>query len=246
MKIHYKREIMTTLKTLNLTKKYNSKLALEDFSFTVESSNAIGLMGNNGSGKSTVLKMLAGLFPPSGGKILMDGTPLYEQEMHYKTRIGFQPEQIEIPSLLTLFEYCCFVARVKSVENPEKTAEELFDRLNLPEAKKIFFQNASLGMKRKTAIVAAFISNPDVLILDEPTNGLDLKNQKILQKMIQEKLNSGKIVILASHHPEWTESLVNQVIILESGKIRLSDSMVKVCSEYGALRTAFEKVTESG
>ncbi len=218
---------MRVLELRNITKKYKVFPAVDNVSFSVESGEILGYLGPNGAGKSTTIKMLAGLLDPTVGDIYFDGKKIVDDLYSYKEKIGYIPEESEIYSHLSAFDYLLLVGRLRDI--PERTLEKKIEQFmslfKLSTDKHSPVSSYSKGMIQKVLISAAFLHNPELLLLDEPLSGLDVTTGLIMRDLIRKQAEEGKIIIYSSHILEVVEKICTRIIILHKGRIVADDSV---------------------
>jgi len=226
-----------------VSKSYGELQALAPLDLELSPGEVLGLFGNNGSGKSTLLKILSGSFKASSGSYTFQEQLFWRDAIASKNQTGYQPEEVEIPALLTLSEYVAFVQNVKassdSAAQKKEGLDELFWIFQIENQKNTLFQAASLGMRKKMALAAAFVSNPKFIILDEPTNGLDLKAQETLLALIQKRKEAGTGFVIATHNFEWAERVIDHALALEKGRVLDRFSLKERKNQDGNLRGQF-------
>lgn len=223
-----------------LTKKYGAQKALENVSFSIQNGEVVGLLGPNGAGKSTLMKCVTGAILPDEGEIKVDEFSVLNQPVETKKRIGFLAENNPLYYEMYVREYLKFVSNIRS-EN-KKRIEEVIEKVGLsPESHKKIGQ-LSKGYKQRVGLAQAILSNPDILILDEPTNGLDPNQILEIRDLIRE-IGKSKTVILSTHIMQEVEALCSRVILLNKGKI-ISDSPIEnFKGQYKSLEDAFHQLT---
>lgn len=203
----------------NLTKDYGSGRGVFDVSFAVKKGEVFGFLGPNGAGKSTTIRHLMGFSKPDKGNTYILGEPTFNKYYEILNHVGYIPGEIALPAGLTGWQFLRMMQDLQHIHNEEKlnsmlTLFELDDVTLQGETKRM-----SLGVKRKLAIVAAFMSDPDVLILDEPTSGLDPVMQENFIKFIHEEKSRGKTILLSSHIFSEIDSTCDRIAIIKDGKI---------------------------
>ncbi len=204
----------------NLSRSFGSVHAVRDVSFSVEEGSLCGVLGRNGAGKSTLFRMLTGLTRPDSGSILLDGSPLRFEDPGPKNKIGFVPETDVLFEYLTVREYLEFVAEARSVPQPARSDSiaRWLDRFELAERADTLIITLSLGMRRKVSLIAALIGSPRLLVLDEPTNGLDPEIRFRFKETLVE-FSRGGAVLLSTHAIETVEFLCDRILIMDRGRI---------------------------
>lgn len=204
----------------NITKQYGGFTAVKDVSFSVDRDQVLGFLGPNGAGKTTVMKILTGYHFPTSGTALIDGVSVMEEPVEVKKRIGYLPESVPVYGELTVDEYLTFIARARLI--PKATRKGAKQRaveacgLGSVTGKKI--ETLSKGYKQRVGLAQAIVHDPAILILDEPTAGLD-PNQIIEIRSLIKELGKSKTVILSTHILQEVEAVCSQVLIINEGKI---------------------------
>ena len=215
------------LELREVTKKYSVFPAVDKVSFTVKPSEIVGYLGPNGAGKTTTIKMLAGLLEPTGGKIYFQGKKIKNDLYAYKQRLGYVPEQSEIYSHLSAYEYLLMVGRLRLI--PEKTLKpkirKLLELFDLSMEMDMAVSSFSKGMIQKVLITSALLHDPDILLLDEPLSGLDVTTSIIIKDTLAMLADKGKLIIYSSHILEVVEKICSRVIIIHKGRILADDSI---------------------
>jgi len=208
----------------HLTKLYGSQRAVDDISFQAQKGEVLGFLGPNGAGKSTTMKIITGFIPQSEGTVTVCGHDVQQQPLEVKKRIGYLPENNPLYYDMYVREYLEFVARVHKLGNESKSRiSEMLEVTGLsPESKKKIGQ-LSKGYKQRVGIAQAMLHNPEVLILDEPTAGLD-PNQLLEIRALIQSLGKEKTVILSTHIMQEVEAICDRVIIISKGKLVADDT----------------------
>jgi len=207
-----------SIKVDHILKVYGAQKAVDTISFEVKQGEIVGFLGPNGAGKSTTMKMITGYLTPDGGKIEVCGLPVEGEALATKKKIGYLPELNPLYQDMYVREYLGFVAGLHKIPSPEKRVEEVVQLTGLtPEANKLIEQ-LSKGYKQRVGLAAALIHDPEVLILDEPTTGLD-PNQIIEIREVIRTLGKEKTILFSTHILQEVEALCNRVIIINKGKI---------------------------
>lgn len=218
------------LEVRNVSKRYSSIPAVENVSFCARAGEVTGYLGPNGSGKSTTMKMITGLIEMNSGSILFDGTPIRDDLMAYKQRMGYVPEEPYLYTHLSGAEYLVMVAQLRNLAR--KLATERIDGLlrlfGLYDDRHVAISAYSKGMRQKVLLAAALLHNPDLVLLDEPFSGLDVGSALILRSLIEELARRGKVVLFSSHELETVERISSHIVILHRGKIVADDSIERL------------------
>lgn len=205
----------------HLSKRFGDKVAVDDLSLGVEPGAFLGLLGRNGAGKSTTLKMVTGLLTPSSGRIRVLGLDLADEPLAIKRQIGVMPEDMALLEYLSGPQYLRFVGRMYGLEDAVADArrEELFAKLDLAPAPRALVADYSYGMKKKLALCAALIHGPRMLFLDEPFEGIDAVTSRTIKEILLALQGRGVTIILTSHIMEVVERLCPLIAILDEGRL---------------------------
>jgi len=208
---------MTTLvETQGLTKRYGSSRGIEDVTFTINEGEVFGFLGPNGAGKTTTIRTLMGLLRPSGGSAHIGGLDCWEQSTEVKRLVGYLPGELSLDPNLTGGQILEYFGNLRGGVD-QTYLKQLIARLGLDPTRK--FRQYSSGNKRKIGIVQAFMHRPRLLILDEPTNGLDPLNQQEFDRMVNEVRGDGRTVFLSSHILTEVEQTCTRVAIIREGRL---------------------------
>ncbi|AAB90222.1 MULTISPECIES: ABC transporter ATP-binding protein [Archaeoglobus] len=197
------------LEVRNLFKRYGSFEAVKGISFSVRRGEVLGLIGENGAGKSTTLKILAGLIRPDGGEVRYFGKD-FDEEM--KRIIGYLPEIDALYDNMTVSEYLNLFADIYDVR---ADIDGLLERLNLPDK---YISDLSKGMRRKVSIARTLLHDPEVLVYDEPTGGLDPTTSLSIAELLRELAERGKIIVFSAHNMYYVERIADKVVVMKGGK----------------------------
>jgi len=213
------------IKLENVTKKYGKSEALKGISFEVKEGEVVGLLGPNGAGKSTTMNIITGFIEPSSGTVIIDGVDMLKKPTKAKKIIGYMPEGVPLYSELTIREFVEYMAELKRV--PKKQIKESVQKVlkdtNLSEVQNKLIRNLSRGYKQRVSLAGTLVSNPKVIILDEPTVGLDPKQVAEIRELIK-KLGTNHTVILSSHILSEVSQICDRVIIMNKGEIVATDT----------------------
>ena len=219
------------LKVENITKYYGNFLAVDNLSFDVKEGEIFGLLGVNGSGKTTTFRIIMGLLEPSSGKVTLDG-----REIDYSVTdsIGFLTEERSLLLKMTVFEQAMFYGTLKgmSKEKIEERLDHLLEKFNIKDYKNKLIKELSKGNQQKIQFITAIINEPKLLILDEPFSGLDPFNVKYFEDEIKEMAKKGSIIIFSSHRMEHIEQFCKKLTILLNGRSVLSGDLKKIKKDY--------------
>lgn len=207
----------------HLTKRYGSHLALDDLSFTIPEGQIYGLLGPNGAGKSTTMNILTGCLAATSGQVRIDGVDIFEDPMGAKKHLGYLPELPPLYMDRTPEEYLRFVARAKGVGGVPGELERVMALTQITDVKDRLIRNLSKGYRQRVGIAQAILGDPDIIILDEPTVGLDPRQITEIRELIQ-KLGENKTVILSSHILSEVQAVCDSILILSRGKLVACDT----------------------
>ena len=209
----------------NITKKYGNFLAVNDISFEIKDNEIVGFLGPNGAGKSTTMNMITGYIEPTSGKIIVNGKNITKEPNKVKKQIGYMPESIPLYNELTVREFVNYMADLKYVKRKDKKekVDKILKDVGLEDVQKKIIKNLSRGYKQRVSLAGALIGDPKVLILDEPTVGLDPKQITEIRQLIK-KLGKEHTVILSSHILSEVSQICEKVIIINKGKILAVDT----------------------
>ena len=213
----------------NVCKSYKSKQALTDFSVTLQE-GVHALLGPNGAGKSTLMNILAGLLKQTSGSVTLDGTDTDKMGAVFREILGFMPQELGFYKSFSAVETLEYYAALRDVKDSKKRIDELLSLVNLQEDKKRRVGGYSGGMKRRLGIALALLNDPKILILDEPTAGLDPKERMRFRNVISQ-VGFGKIVILATHIVSDVESISDDCLLLKDGRLIDKGSTDELCAK---------------
>ena len=209
----------------NVTKKYGKAVAVEDISFTINDGEIVGLLGPNGAGKSTTMNILTGYIEQTSGDVTIEGYNTLKKPKKAKRQIGYMPEGVPLYTDLTVKEFVTYMAELKQVNRKERKekVQKVIEQTGLKEVQNKLTKNLSRGYKQRVSMAGALVGEPKILILDEPTVGLDPKQITEIRNLIKE-LGKTHTVILSSHILSEVSQICNKVIIINKGKIVAIDT----------------------
>ena len=230
----------------NLTKFYGNNRAVNNISFTINDNEILGFLGPNGAGKSTTMNMIAGYLPMSGGTVTICGTDISKDPVKAKRKIGYLPQDPPVYPDMRVKEYMSFCAGLKKIPRSEKKDEikRVMELLSITEVKDKLIKNLSGGYKRRVGFAQAILGNPEFIILDEPTVGLD-PNQVIEVRNIIRDLKKSHSVIFSSHILSEVSEVCDRVVIINKGDIRAIDTIENLEKSFGASLVLHIKVKGS-
>lgn len=229
----------------HLSKKYGTHPAIEDLSFTVGDGQIFGLLGPNGAGKSTIMNILTGYLAPTSGEVKVAGFSLPEQAQQAKACVGYLPEQPPLYPEMTVQEYLDFAAELKGIKKKADRKEQVRKaarRTGLEEVLPRLIRSLSKGYKQRVGIAQALLGSPKIIILDEPTVGLDPAQVIEMRKLIRE-LGKAHTVILSSHILSEVQAVCQQVLILSKGKLAASGTLQELTADGRSLEEVFLALT---
>lgn len=229
----------------HLTKQYGNHLAVDDVSFTVADGQICGLLGPNGAGKSTIMNILTGYLSATSGQVTVAGHPLPEEADAAKACVGYLPEQPPLYPEMTVQEYLTFAAELKGVKKAERKEQvcRAARRTGLEAVLPRLIRSLSKGYKQRVGIAQALLGSPRLIILDEPTVGLDPAQVIEIRKLIQE-LGRAHTVILSSHILSEVQAVCQQILILSKGHLAAAGSLEELTADGKSLEEVFLELTD--
>jgi len=226
------------IKVSNLSKKYGDHYAVKNLSFEIDKGKVYGFLGPNGAGKSTTMNIMTGYIAASAGNVEIDGHDILKEAEEAKKCIGYLPEIPPLYQDMTVKEYLDFVAELKKVDKKERKnqVEEVMKKTFITDMQKRLIKNLSKGYKQRVGLAQAMLGNPDVIILDEPTVGLDPKQIIEIRELIRE-LKKEHTVILSSHILSEVAEVCDEIMIIAKGRLVASGSEEKLLKELGSSNT---------
>ena len=218
------------LQLKNIDKSFGDKEVLKGVSFTAEGGKAFGLLGRNGAGKTTSIRILMNVFPANGGEVLIDGKPIdYD-----KIGIGYLPEERGLYPKKLIIDQLVYFAELKgmSAKDAVKAVDYWLGRLGMSEYRNKKLDTLSKGNQQKIQLVTALAHNPDIVILDEPFSGLDPVNAMLLKDVVKEQIAKGKIVLFSSHQMSYIEEFCDSIAIINAGKVAISGDLHEIKRTY--------------
>lgn len=212
---------ISLIETQELSKRYGEKAAVEDVSFQVQAGEIFGFLGPNGAGKTTTIKMIVGLLQPTGGVVKVAGFDVQKQPLKAKAATGYVPDEPNLYPKLTARELLRFVGDLYGLDRArvERRSEELLRLFDLVSAGDDVIDSYSHGMQQKTALAAGLLHDPKVLVLDEPTVGLDPKSARLIKDILRQIADRGAAVFLSTHILEIAERMCDRIGIINRGRL---------------------------
>ena len=219
-----------TLELKNIEKSFGQKHVLKGVSFSAESGKAFGLLGRNGAGKTTSIRILMNVFPADSGEILLDGKPVD----YGKVGIGYLPEERGLYPKKVIIDQLVYFAELKGMRSRDavKAVDYWLDRLGMTEYRNKRLDTLSKGNQQKIQLITALTHDPQIVILDEPFSGLDPVNAMLLKNVVREQIEKGKIVLFSSHQMSYIEEFCDQIAIINDGKVVLSGDLYELKRNY--------------
>ncbi len=222
------------LEVQNLTKRFGEKEILHGISFSVESGRALGLLGRNGAGKTTTIRILMDIFRPNTGQVLLDGQP-FTPAAH---SIGYLPEERGLYPKKKVLEQMIYLGRLRGLsrKQAQENSRRWLARLGVEEYAGRKLETLSKGNQQKVQLASTLVSDPEILILDEPFSGLDPVNSQILKDVIRERIAANRLVIFSSHQMGYVEEFCEDIAIINFGEIVLKGDLREIKKQYGKNR----------
>ena len=210
----------------NISKKFGNKTALEDISFTVEQGQIVALLGENGAGKSTLLRLISGYYEADGGQIVLNGETLSKSRLSYLRSLAYVPEISSLYGEMTVTEFLFFMAQIRQIgdEMVLKKMRRVMRQLQLQDVMEQKCETLSKGYKKRVELAAALLAEPQILLLDEPTEGLDPNQKQILCDIIKHYALE-HTVIISTHTLEDVEALATQILLIHKGRLLVNTDL---------------------
>ena len=218
------------LELKDIEKSFGEKRVLDKVSFTAESGKAFGLLGRNGAGKTSSIRILMDVIPSDGGSVLIDGAPVD----YSKIRIGYLPEERGLYPKKPIIDQLVYFARLKGMSKSDAlaSADRWLDRLGMNEYRGKRLDTLSKGNQQKIQLITALAHDPHIVILDEPFSGLDPVNAMLLKDIVKEEIEKGKIVLFSSHQMSYIEEFCDGIAILSGGKVAITGDLREIKRSY--------------
>ncbi|KKL03116.1 ABC transporter ATP-binding protein [Rheinheimera mesophila] len=214
------------LQVQNISRRYGSHLAVDDVSFTIKKGEIIGLLGHNGAGKTTIMKMLSGYLEADSGQILLDGLDIQQQRRLIQQQLGYLPEHLPLYPDMTVLDYLDYAASLKALSSESRAAEirRVVAATMLQDKLEAKIETLSRGYKQRLSVAQAILGKPRLLILDEPTNGLDPSQTLQMRELIQQ-IAQDATVILSTHIMQEVQALCSRVLLIQQGRLVLDRAL---------------------
>ena len=224
-----------------LTKDYGMRRAIDHLTFEAEKGEILGFLGPNGAGKTTTMRILSGYMPPSSGKAEIAGFDVMEQSLEVRRRVGYLPETVPLYPDMTIFDYLKFMADLRHLKEAEDRVDEVLESIHLEDRADTYIGNLSKGMRQRVGLAQALLHRPEVLILDEPTIGLDPAQIIEVRNLIRE-LGRERTILLSTHILSEAQQVCNRVLIINKGKIVVEDTPERLQSRLSGSRRVIVQV----
>jgi ABC-2 type transport system ATP-binding protein len=230
----------------NLTKRYGDVTAVDDVSLHVARGELFGLLGPNGSGKTTMNKLLTGQIPPTGGSLRVLGTDVVASPVEVRRQVGIIPEQETPPSFLTAEEYLHFVGRIRGIEDPASEADRWFGRLDFEDKRRVLCKDLSRGTRQKLMFAQAFLHHPPVAFIDEPLINLDPIMQRRVKDFLTGYVREGGTVFFSTHILAIAGEICTRIGIIHKGRLLYTGPVDTLVEDGRQLEEAFLALVEEG
>lgn len=211
------------IQAVGLTKNYGPRRAIEDLNFKIQQGEIVGFLGPNGAGKTTTMRILTGYMPPSSGTATIAGFDVLNESLEVRRRVGYLPETVPLYPDMTVFEYLKFMANLRHLPNAEDAVDEALELVGMSERADGYISNLSKGMRQRVGLAQALLHKPEVLILDEPTIGLDPAQVVEVRNLIKE-IGKERTVLLSTHILPEAQQVCDRVLIINKGHIVAEDT----------------------
>ena len=234
------------LEVKNLKKNFGDFVAVKGVSFTVGEGEVLGFLGPNGAGKSTTMRMITGFLPPTSGTAVIDGHDITTDPIAAKACLGYLPEAAPSYRAMTVREYLAFIADVRGLKDGAKAVADVIVKAKLENVAGQTIETLSKGYRQRTAFAAAIIHDPKVLIMDEPTDGLDPNQKYTVREMIKEMAAQGKAIIISTHILEEVDAVCTKVVVIADGEKKFDGTPAELKSQDpgGRLDVVFRNMTK--
>jgi ABC-2 type transport system ATP-binding protein len=211
------------IKVSGLTKDYGARRAINNLSFDAQQGEIVGFLGPNGAGKTTTMRILTGYMPPTDGEAIVAGYDVVEESLEVRKRVGYLPETVPLYTDMIVFDYLKFMGELRKIPNVEDRVDEVLDMVGLIDRANGYVGNLSKGMRQRVGLAQALLHRPEVLILDEPTIGLDPGQVVEVRQLIRD-IGKERTVLLSTHILNEAQNICDRVLIINNGKIVAEDT----------------------
>ena len=236
------------LEVKNLKKNFGDFTAVKGVSFSVAEGEVLGFLGPNGAGKSTTMRMITGFLPPTEGTAVICGHDITSDPIAAKAALGYLPESAPSYKAMTVKDYLKFIAEVRGLADVKKAVADVIVKAKLEGVAAQTIETLSKGYRQRTAFAAAIIHDPKVLIMDEPTDGLDPNQKFTVREMIKEMAAQGKAIIISTHILEEVDAVCSKVVVIADGEKKFdgTPAELKAMDPSGKLDVVFRNLTMKG
>lgn len=211
------------IKVSGLTKDYGARRAIQNLSFDAQQGEIVGFLGPNGAGKTTTMRILTGYMPPTDGEAIVAGYDVVEESLEVRKRVGYLPESVSLYYDMVVFDYLKYMGELRHIPDVDDRVDEVLDMVGLGSRANGYIGNLSKGMKQRVGLAQALLHRPEVLILDEPTIGLDPGQVVEVRELIRE-IGKERTVLLSTHLLNEAQNICDRVLIINKGKIVAEDT----------------------
>lgn len=211
------------IKVSGLTKDYGARRAIHNLNFNAQQGEIVGFLGPNGAGKTTTMRILTGYMPPSDGEAIVAGYDVVEESLEVRKRVGYLPETVPLYTDMVVFDYLKYMGELRRIPDVDDRVDEVLDMVGLLDRANGFIGNLSKGMRQRVGLAQALLHRPEVLILDEPTIGLDPGQVVEVRELIRD-IGKERTVLLSTHLLNEAQNLCDRVLIINKGKIVAEDT----------------------
>jgi len=225
---------------VGLTKDYGLRRAIEDLTFHAEKGEILGFLGPNGAGKTTAMRILCGYMPPTSGRARVAGFDVVDQSLEVRRRVGYLPETVPLYPDMTVYDYLKFMADLRHLPDGEERVEDVIETVHMVDRAEGYIGNLSKGMRQRVGLAQALLHEPEVLILDEPTIGLDPAQIRDVRNLIR-RIGKERTVLLSTHILSEAQQICDRVLIINKGRIVVEDTPEQLQARLtGAQRVALK------
>jgi len=228
-----------------LTKDYGARRAIDNLTFNAQKGEILGFLGPNGAGKTTTMRILTGYMPPTLGQARVAGFDVVDQSLEVRKRVGYLPETVPLYSDMTVFEYLKFMADLRKLPSAEDRVDDVLEIVHMEQRADGYISNLSKGMRQRVGIAQALLHQPEVLILDEPTIGLDPAQIIYVRDLIRE-IGKERTVLLSTHILSEAQQLCDRVLIINNGRIVAEDTPERLQSSLAGVQRISLQVQGDG
>jgi ABC-2 type transport system ATP-binding protein len=228
-----------------LTKDYGPRRAINNLTFKANSGEILGFLGPNGAGKTTTMRILTGYMPPTMGLARVAGFDVVEQSLEVRKRVGYLPETVPLYPDLTVFDYLKYMANLRHIKNADDRVDDVLEIVHMEERSNGYISNLSKGMRQRIGLAQALLHEPEVLILDEPTIGLDPAQIREVRKLIRE-IGHQRTVLLSTHILSEAQQICDRVLIINKGEIVVEDTPERLQAGLSGVQRVAIKVQGDG